>query len=125
MNLVGGQDEVIFDGRSFMMGRDGNLKGEMPTFEEETIPLDDFKFPELVPETHYIYQAAVIGLRDYVLKSGFQKVLLGLSGGIDSALTAVMAVDALGAENVNCILLPSPFTSDESNQDALQLVRNF
>lgn len=124
MNLVGGQDEVVFDGRSFWLDEDGNLKGEMKSFEPEMCLLDQINDTPQIPENQLIYKAAVMGLRDYVLKSGFKNILLGLSGGVDSALTAVMAVDALGAENVHCVLLPSPFTSEESNEDALQLIQN-
>ncbi len=124
VNLIGGQDELVFDGASFLMSSSGEVVYQLKAFEEEIAPVVSGDL-DVYPETNKaMYQAVVLGLRDYVLKSGFQTVLLGLSGGIDSALTAVIAADALGPENVHAVLLPSRFTSDASNEDAIQLAEN-
>ncbi len=124
LNLVGGQDEHVFDGDSFGLDQNGDVVFAMKSFEEQNLLIEKQSIEKRPTDAQLIYQAAMIGLRDYVLKSGFQKVLLGLSGGIDSALTAMIAVDALGVENVHCVLLPSPYTSSHSNEDALALVEN-
>ncbi|MEM8791156.1 MAG: NAD+ synthase [Pseudomonadota bacterium] len=129
LNLVGGQDDQIFDGGSFALNPSGRLALQMPFFEEATAPLDveqrndgwHLSNGELGPvpgaaETDY--RASVMATRDYVAKSGFSKVLLGLSGGIDSALVAAIATDALGPDHVRCIMLPSQYTSDGSLDDA-------
>ncbi len=125
MNLVGGHDELVFDGASFMMSAKGEIACQLKAFEED-VQMAAMQSPviDYPDEDVSIYMACILGLRDYVHKSGFQDVLLGLSGGIDSALTAVMAVDALGREHVHAVLLPSTFTSDESNHDALTLIDN-
>lgn len=129
LNLVGGQDDQVFDGGSFAVNPGGHLALQMPFFDEAMTPLDAEPHNEgwrlvrgelgPVPgpaETDY--RASVEATRDYVTKTGFSKVLLGLSGGIDSALVAAMAADALGPENVRCIMLPSQYTSDGSLEDA-------
>ena len=130
VNLVGGQDELVFDGASFVMGADAQVIARLPSFIEEIAVIDfDTRTwqainPPLVQHLSFnesIYQALVLGVRDYVQKTGFSGVVLGLSGGIDSALTLVVAVDALGAENVESIMLPTRYTSDMSLEDAKQL----
>lgn len=133
-NLVGGQDELVFDGGSFFF-RSEHIQF-CPLFEEgqwcfdTTIndPLQGYDPQELktvfIPLEEQIYKACVLGLRDYFKKQGFKTAILGLSGGIDSALVAVMAVDALGAENVYAVRMPSKYSSDHSLKDALDLATN-
>ena len=128
--LVCGQDEVVFDGASFVLNADQSLAVQMPHFTE-SVTLTEWTRPphgglvctpqELAPEPErlsLIYQAMMLGLRDYVEKNGFPGVVLGLSGGIDSALSAAVAADALGPKRVRAVMLPSPYTSDHSLEDA-------
>ncbi len=132
LNMIGGQDELVFDGRSLVMRKDGSLAYQSPTFEKDifsvtineqgSVSVNNETLPELGP-TEIIYKALVTGVRDYAHKNGFKDALLGLSGGIDSAITAALATDALGSEHVHCILLPSEFTSNESNDDAEECTR--
>src|SRR5882757_4915940 len=129
LNMVGGQDELVFDGASFVLNADRSVGAQLPTFRE-TVALTEWKREQGTwrcvggPTTRQDendktdYGACVLGLRDYVDKSGFKGVVLGLSGGIDSALCAAMAVDALGAERVRCVMLPYRFTSQDSLNDA-------
>lgn len=125
LNLVGAQDELIFDGGSFVMNRDGGIAAELPRFQEELSLVEfsngefttGFVAPELSEEAE-VYQALVLGVRDYVQKSGFRGVVLGLSGGIDSALTLAIAVDAIGADKVQAVMMPYRYTSDMSLEDA-------
>ena len=132
VNQVGGQDELVFDGGSFILNGDGRMVASAPAFVNDLL-ISHWRRDEdggLVcrrgavhpPPERYdaIYNAIVLGLRDYVSKNGFPGIVLGLSGGIDSALTAAVAVDALGAARVHCVLLPSPYTSQESLEDAAQ-----
>jgi NAD+ synthase len=133
LNQVGGQDELVFDGASFVLNADRTLAWQMPMFEEQ-IALTEWGAgmmagtarrangldPEKEEET---WKACVLGLRDYVLKNRFPGVVLGLSGGIDSAVVAAMAVDALGAEKVHCVMLPYAYTSRESLVDAEECAR--
>jgi NAD+ synthase (glutamine-hydrolysing) len=171
-NLVGGQDELVFDGSSVAIDQDGNVLARAPLFEESlslcTIDpgavaaarLRDARHRSAVrrereqmapgvptltrlqapvsghrghpggplaafpPTEEEIYRALVTGVRDYVQKNGFEHVVLGLSGGIDSALVALLAVDALGAERVTCAVMPSPYSSDETQGDARAIARN-
>ncbi|MBK0328263.1 NAD+ synthase [Rhodobacteraceae bacterium F11138] len=129
LNMVGGQDDQVFDGGSFALNPGGELALQMPLFQEDITHLDlergdtgwrivpGVEHPH--PDTYeQDYHVMVLALRDYMAKSGFQKVLLGLSGGVDSAIVATIAVDALGAQNVRCVMLPSEYTSSESLQDA-------
>ncbi len=151
-NLVGGQDELVFDGGSFIVGPDGDIVSRANRFQEELLvtdipeysvtdvfeaqPDDIFKetltldipchdreqrFPVIANEISVlceVYEALVLGTRDYVIKNGFQKVVIGLSGGIDSSLTAVIAADALGSDNVVGVTMPSIYTSNETFSDA-------
>jgi NAD+ synthase len=129
LNQTGGQDELVFDGASFALDASGALAAQLPAFAE-TVRLVEFRkvagrwAPEsgdkaLVPEeSHADYAACMMGLRDYVEKNGFPGVVLGLSGGVDSALCAALAVDALGAGRVHCVMLPYRFTSRDSLVDA-------
>ena len=132
LNLVGGQDELVFDGRSYVRGTAGKDVARLPAFKEDLgITVWDKKsdgwtctkapMVEVRSDEETIYRALVLGLRDYVAKNKFPGVVLGLSGGIDSGVTAAIAADALGAEKVHAIRLPSPFTSDDSVEDAEQL----
>jgi NAD+ synthase len=135
LNLTGGQDDQIFDGCSFALNPGGELAAMLPMFEESITELilnrtdqgwrvaDTLK-SKIPDQLEADYHAMTIALRDYCAKSGFGKVLLGLSGGVDSALVATIAADALGAENVRCIMLPSEYTSDESLTDAKDMAEN-
>jgi NAD+ synthase (glutamine-hydrolysing) len=121
-NLVGGQDELVFDGSSFAMDRKGRILVQAPAFREglHAVDLDTSGEVQVgtrasLPATDEgIYEALVLGVRDYVRKNGFQGVLIGLSGGIDSALTLALAVDALGVDAVRAVMMPSPYTSEIS-----------
>ncbi len=169
VNLVGGQDELVFDGNSLIVDPDGNIHEKGKPFEEDLIMCDleldtifrkqlkdnrlkelrasykreervsevfiDYKIKEkltILPEKiilenkeiELVYKALVTGLKDYIKKNGFEKVVIGLSGGIDSSLTACIAVDALGKENVKGVLMPSQYTSEASNEDAEELAKN-
>jgi NAD+ synthase len=134
LNLVGGQDDQVFDGASFVLNPGGKLALQLPAHEEAIATLDFRHEPEgwraqtgaraLLPDAwEQDYRAMVVGLRDYLRKSGFSKVVLGLSGGIDSALVAVIATDAIGAENVQCVMLPSEYTAPHSLEDAAALAQ--
>lgn len=157
VNLVGGQDELVFDGHSLVVDSDGGIIAQANSFEEEvvyfdvTLPFKNRKakaigicsvkatasLPKIkklqeLPAHSYmekleeeeVYSALVLGTRDYIRKNGFSKVILGLSGGIDSSLTAAIAVDALGAANVVVVLMPSPHSSTGSINDSLALAEN-
>ncbi|WP_221065475.1 NAD+ synthase [Methylomagnum ishizawai] len=127
-NLVGGQDELVFDGASFVMDAAGNVTYRAPEFAEALAAVDfvcrDTVEPlpaaiaEPLSEEASVYQALVLGIRDYVDKNRFKGAVLGLSGGIDSALTLALAADALGAERVEAVAMPSRYTADMSNEDA-------
>jgi NAD+ synthetase len=127
-NMVGGNDELIFDGASLAFNGRGQLVAEGRMFDEDFIVVDLEKAPamqhEAMPDEEKLYKALVLGLRDYMHKCGFKSALLGLSGGIDSALTAVIAVDALGKENVRGVSLPSQYSSQGSLDDAGALAGN-
>lgn len=169
VNLVGGQDELVFDGNSLIVDPDGNIHERGKPFEEDLVICDleldtifrkqlkdnrlkelrasykreervnevflNYKIKEKISvlpekiilenkEIELVYKALVTGLKDYIKKNGFEKVVIGLSGGIDSSLTACIAVDALGKENVKGVLMPSQYTSEESNEDAEELAKN-
>ena len=118
VNQVGGQDELVFDGHSFVMDETGVTTHQLPAFEEIACDLTKEHSYHPLKKTEEIYKAVTLGLHDYVHKNNFPGVLIGLSGGIDSALSAAIAVDAVGAENVHCVMMPSPYTSEESLEDA-------
>lgn len=125
VNQVGGQDDLVFDGASFAVTANGTLHLQCEEFVEDIIPFS-FSSPShhilpLHSETESLYQAVTLGLRDYMRKTGQTKILLGLSGGIDSALSAAIAVDAIGAENVSGVMMPSQFTSQDSLDDAADI----
>ncbi|WP_297889647.1 NAD+ synthase [Sulfurihydrogenibium sp.] len=169
VNLVGGQDELVFDGNSFVVSPTGEILAKGKGFEEDLVIADidldeifrwqlkdnrlknlrfsykrqenvnvislDYKIKEKTQiieqrivldnsDVESTYKALVLGLKDYITKNGFKKVVLGLSGGVDSSLVATIAVDALGSENVKGVLMPSPYTSKESVEDALELAKN-
>lgn len=127
-NQVGAHTELIFDGGSVYLNKDGEIQEELKYFEEDFRVFDtESPVQNLQPKTDYIekiYHALVLGIRDYFTKMGFKKATLGLSGGIDSALVVVLAVEALGKENVRVLLMPSRYSSDHSVDDALQLAKN-
>ena len=135
VNLVGGQDELVFDGASFTLGRDGGYRIEAASWRPQIVMSrweKDFDGRwDCTPGTREpqsvgledIWMAMATGLRDYVGKNGFPGVLIGLSGGIDSAISAAAAVDALGADKVRCVMMPSPYTSRDSLEDAAETAR--
>ena len=126
VNLVGGQDDLVFDGRSYVFDRDGILIAAGGQFEEDLVitGLDGAEITSEDDPLKEIYGALSLGIRDYVRKNGFKKVVIGLSGGIDSALTAALATEALGAQNVVCVSMPSTITSKSSRDDAKELALN-
>ena len=133
VNLVGGQDELVFDGDSFVMGSDGEFIQRACSWEESIVQTQwqlrkngswfCQKQCNVEQSNHLeqIYRAITLGLRDYVFKNRFPGVLIGLSGGIDSALSAAVAVDAIGPDQVHCVMMPSPYTSKESKEDAAEI----
>ncbi len=128
-NLVGGQDELVFDGHSFVVDPTGQLVARAAQFEEELLVCEvpasaPGELAETLPDLAEVYGALVLGLRDYVRKNGFRHVGVALSGGIDSALVALLAVDAVGAENVSCVVMPSPHSSEETQADARAIAAN-
>jgi NAD+ synthase len=134
LNRVGGQDELVFDGASFVLNAGRTLAHQLPDWDE-TIRLTEWtrgasgwtcasgEICRQDDDPADVYHAMLVGLRDYVNRNRFPGVVLGLSGGIDSALSAAVAVDALGAERVWCVMLPSPFTSQDSLDDAAECAR--
>jgi len=134
VNQVGGQDELVFDGSSFVLNAEGRRVCQLPGWTEavvltewhqdgaKLVPVPGPIAPPLEPLAD-IYRAMVCGLRDYVRKNRFPGVLLGLSGGIDSAISAAVAVDALGSDKVHCVMMPSPYTSKDSLEDAAEVAR--
>ena len=136
VNQVGGQDELVFDGGSFVLNSNQKMLASLPQFIEDVSitkwARDDKSglwnclegsLTKQIEGVERIYQAMVLGLRNYVNKNKFPGVVIGLSGGIDSGITAVVAVDALGAERVHCVMMPSPFTSQDSLEDAEELAK--
>jgi len=133
VNQVGGQDSLVFDGSSFVMNAQGEIVLQMKEFVEDSAIVEIAKSGEISLSTKLEalsttiernYKACVLGLRDYIQKNNFEKVLLGMSGGIDSALVAAMAIDALGKNNVALYALPSRYSSDESMNDAKKCAEN-
>ena len=135
VNMMGGQDELVFEGNSFVMDADGRVVMRAPAYEEGIYPVEFVRqgrgkvvpqpgpvAPELSDEAS-VYGALVLGVRDYVNKHGFPGVVMGLSGGVDSALTLAIAVDALGADRVHAVMMPSRYTSDMSLKDAEEQAR--
>ena len=142
LNMVGGQDDQVFDGASFVLNPGGALAVQLPQFEPCVAHVDFTRTPDgwrvqtgpqkgpqtgplaVMPDSHEAdYHAMVLSLRDYLGKTGFGQVVLGLSGGIDSAIVATIAADAIGARNVRCVMLPSAYTSAASLEDAAQIAR--
>jgi NAD+ synthase (glutamine-hydrolysing) len=128
-NTVGGQDELVFDGHSLLIERDGSVLARAPGFEE-TLLVVDLERPEgatlavFDDELEQMRRALVLGLRDYVGKNGFEAVVVSVSGGIDSAVTAALAVEALGPECVHCVSMPSRYSSEGTRSDARRLAEN-
>ena len=129
VNLIGGNDGIIFDGASLVADSEGDIILQCPAFREfvETVEIDD-ALPDsrgiTGSEIAAIHDALVLGIRDYARKNNFTKAVLGLSGGIDSALVAVLTAEAIGAENLLCVMMPSPFSSEGSVTDSQVLVKN-
>ena len=134
LNMVGGQDDQVFDGGSFVLNRGGKLALQLPAFDEVIAHVDftrdgdgwtavDGEKSPLPDDYEQDYRVMVEALRDYMRKTGFKKALLGMSGGIDSGLVATIAADALGPDNVRCVMLPSEYTSEHSLEDASEAAR--
>jgi len=134
LNQIGGQDELVFEGASFILNADASLALQLPPFAEAVVTTqwrrrgegwhcEPGEIVPLLPQDRADYSACMLGLRDYVNKNGFPGVVLGLSGGVDSALCAVLGVDALGAERVRAVMLPYRFTSQESLDDAAAVAK--
>jgi NAD+ synthase (glutamine-hydrolysing) len=134
--MVGGQDELVFDGQSFVLDKEGKTLARAAQFAEDLLVCDLFAAADeddeqpsrrlrapIASREQEVYEALLLGLHDYVEKNGFGSVVLGLSGGIDSALVACLAADALGAERVNVAIMPSPYSSSETQEDARMLAR--
>jgi len=129
VNQVGGNDSLIFDGSSFLLNPEGEVVAQGKSFEEDLIYFDSDRLTgdihsQIEGEEASAYAALVLGTRDYVRKCGFERVIVGLSGGIDSALTAAIAVDAMGRENVIGVGMPGPYSSQGSIDDAQELAQN-
>jgi NAD+ synthase/NAD+ synthase (glutamine-hydrolysing) len=129
VNQVGGNDSLVFDGSSLVLNAQGEIIAQGRSFEEDLIYFDSQSFTgeiheQIAGEEASVYSALVLGTRDYMQKCGFRKAIIGLSGGIDSALTAVIAVDAAGAENVIGVGMPGPYSSQGSIDDARALAAN-
>lgn len=129
-NWVGGQDELVFDGGSFAMNREGELVAQLPSFEVATGYLEfaegDILPGEIAPQPNLeaaVYQALTLATRDYIQKNGFPGAIIGLSGGVDSALTLAIAVDALGADKVRAVMMPTRFTAQISLDDSREMIR--
>lgn len=130
VNLVGGQDELVFDGASFAMDRTGKLTHQLPIFEE-SLEVVEFRDGDIVAGNQtapgsieaQVYTALKLGVRDYLGKNGFPGAIIGLSGGIDSALTLCVAVDALGVGNVRAVMMPSPYTTQMSLDDSREMAK--
>jgi NAD+ synthase (glutamine-hydrolysing) len=128
-NLVGGQDELVFDGNSFVVDATGAVVARAGQFEPELLIWDPSgerpaRIAEPLADLDELYAALVLGVRDYVRKNGFERVLVGLSGGIDSALVAQIAADAVGAERLACVIMPSPHSSEATQADARAIAAN-
>lgn len=129
VNQVGGNDQLVFDGSSFAMNANGDPIATARSFDEDFVMVDTTagtgdQHADFADEDEAVYEALVLGTRDYIHKCGFSKVLIGLSGGIDSSLTAVIAVDAIGRERVTGIGMPGPYSSDHSVRDARDMAGN-
>jgi len=135
VNQVGGQDELVFDGSSFVLNADRKFALQLPSFEEKIVltrwrrgadgwVCEGGEIADEESENELLYRAMIRGLKDYVEKNRFGGVVIGLSGGVDSALTAAVALDALGADRVRCVMMPSRFTSDESLADGQKIAQH-
>src|ERR1700678_3898248 len=129
VNQVGGNDQLLFDGTSFAMNAEGEVIASAASFEEDLVMVDTAtlageRHDNYPDECEAVYQALAMGTRDYIRKCGFERVIVGLSGGIDSALTAAVAVDAVGKDNVIGVGMPGPYSSEHSVTDAHDLARN-
>ena len=131
VNMVGGQDELVFDGDSIVINKNGEIANRASQFVEELVLFEFEKDKPIISgnirnrndDLEEVYQALVVGLRDYIYKNNLESVILGLSGGIDSALVAAIAVDAIGAKNVYVASMPSRYSSNHSISDAKELDR--
>jgi NAD+ synthase (glutamine-hydrolysing) len=126
VNLVGGQDELVFDGGSMIVSSKGKVIARAPMFKEALIVTDEKggETADKLDDMAEVYEALVTGVRDYVQKNGFKEVVIGLSGGIDSALTAAIAADAIGKDKVHTVFMPSQYSAQQSKDDSKALVKN-
>src|SRR5438309_2408225 len=129
VNQVGGNDSLVFDGSSMVLNREGDVVAQGRSFEEDLVYFDSQSLTgemheQVAGEEASVYSALVLGTRDYIQKCGFRKAIVGLSGGIDSALTAVIAADAVGPDNVIGVGMPGPYSSQGSIDDARALATN-
>lgn len=128
VNMVGGQDELIFDGGSMVFSPQGKLLASASQFNEELLLVElhgNNAISPLLDDVSEVYEALILGIKDYVAKNGFKEAAVGLSGGIDSALTVALACDALGPSSVHAIYMPSQYSAKQSLDDSLQLAKNF
>jgi len=134
VNLVGGQDELVFDGASFVLNADNNLRARAGSWLKQVLitnwsrtdigwSCEETEIAQTEPILQATYRAMVLGLRDYIYKNRFKGVVLGMSGGVDSAISAAVAVDAIGADKVHCVMMPSPYTSQDSLDDAAECAK--
>jgi NAD+ synthase (glutamine-hydrolysing) len=127
VNMVGGQDELVFDGGSMVFNKQGRLLAAARQYEEELLVCSLDQAPiaaAWLDDTAEVYEALKLCVKDYVNKNGFQDVLIGVSGGIDSALTIAVAADALGKGRVHAVFMPSKFSSERSRKDAQEVAKN-
>lgn len=123
LNQIGGQDDLVFDGASFAMSGEGQITHQLKSFEEQIISYNAPVIEPSLSQEETLYGAVTLGLKDYNQKNSFKGILIGLSGGIDSALSAAIAVDAIGADNVHSVMMPSPYTSQDSLDDTAECAK--
>ena len=125
VNAVGAQDHLVFDGNSFVMNKNGDVSTQLKSCEED---FEMMNFDNVIKKNHHsmkdVYNAVILSLKEYSRYAKCNKFVIGLSGGIDSALVATLVVDAFGAGNLLCVILPSEFSSEESLSDAMSLLKN-
>ena len=121
VNMVGAYAELIFDGQSFVMNSSGEIIARAPAFQEVALPMSMMPVTEFDNDMDELTEAICFGLREYMVRAGFEKVVIGMSGGIDSALVAALAVKAIGANSVSLVSMPTKFNSIETKADAAEM----